>query len=182
MSRRPAFTRNPVEHRVTNSFFESDYEQRLAAALEAMTPRDSALIRMRYGLDDGVPRTLHEMGDRYGVNRERIRTLLERAEVKLRADENFQALIPYMDTDHGLPRDPLRRWGVGATAGPVPELIKCEIHGSYRAPEIDPHQCAVCPCSVWGHHGGRPKLYCSDACRQAAYRQRRAARSTGATS
>jgi hypothetical protein len=53
---------------------------------------------MRFGLDDGVPRTLHEIGSVYGVNRERIRTLLERAEVKLGADENFQALIPYMGT------------------------------------------------------------------------------------
>jgi DNA-binding CsgD family transcriptional regulator len=180
VTRRPVFTRNPIEHRVANSFFEADYERRLAAALAAMTIRDAAMIKMRYGLDDGVPRTLDEIGRVYGVNRERIRTLLQRAEAKLRDDENFQALIPYMDTDHGLPRDPLRRWGAGVTPGPVPELIKCEIHGSYRAPEIDPHQCAVCPCSVWGRGGGRHKLYCSDACRQAAYRQRRAAKSSRA--
>jgi RNA polymerase primary sigma factor len=52
--------------------------------LGTLTPRESTILAMRFGLDDGTPRTLEEVGERLGVTRERIRQIQEEALTKLR--------------------------------------------------------------------------------------------------
>lgn len=49
-----------------------------------LTPREEKVIRLRFGLDDGQPRTLEEVGEIYGITRERIRQVEAKAIRKLR--------------------------------------------------------------------------------------------------
>jgi RNA polymerase primary sigma factor len=43
--------------------------------LETMDPREAAILRMRFGLDDAEPRTLKEIGEAMGLTRERVRQI-----------------------------------------------------------------------------------------------------------
>ena len=52
--------------------------------LATLTPRENTILAMRFGLDDGTPKTLEEIGERLGVTRERIRQIQEEALKKMR--------------------------------------------------------------------------------------------------
>src|SRR5262249_9082836 len=52
--------------------------------LATLTPRENTILAMRFGLDDGRPKTLEEIGERMGVTRERIRQIQEEALKKMR--------------------------------------------------------------------------------------------------
>jgi RNA polymerase primary sigma factor len=52
--------------------------------LATLTPRENRILAMRFGLDDGRPKTLEEIGDRLNVTRERIRQIQEEALNKMR--------------------------------------------------------------------------------------------------
>ena len=58
--------------------------QRLGEILDQLTPREARILRLRYGLQDGESRTLKEVGDMFGLSRERIRQLEKEALRKLR--------------------------------------------------------------------------------------------------
>ncbi len=58
--------------------------EQLASVLSTLTPREEKVIRLRFGLDDGVPRTLEEVGEVFDVTRERIRQIEAKALRKLR--------------------------------------------------------------------------------------------------
>jgi RNA polymerase primary sigma factor len=53
----------------------SERRTKLDEVLDALTPRERAVIRLRFGLEDGTPLTLAEVGHRLGVSRERVRQL-----------------------------------------------------------------------------------------------------------
>jgi DNA-directed RNA polymerase sigma subunit (sigma70/sigma32) len=53
----------------------SERRSKVEEVLEALTPRERAVIRLRFGLEDGTPLTLAEVGQRLGVSRERVRQL-----------------------------------------------------------------------------------------------------------
>ena len=57
--------------------------QQINLALKSLTPREEKVIRMRFGLDDGRPRTLEEVGRDFGVTRERVRQIEAKAIRKL---------------------------------------------------------------------------------------------------
>jgi RNA polymerase primary sigma factor len=59
-------------------------KERMAAMLKTLTTREEAIIRMRFGLDDGTERTLEEVGRVFAVTRERIRQIEAKALRKLR--------------------------------------------------------------------------------------------------
>jgi len=59
-------------------------KERMAAMLKTLTTREEAIIRMRFGLDDGSERTLEEVGRIFAVTRERIRQIEAKALRKLR--------------------------------------------------------------------------------------------------
>jgi RNA polymerase primary sigma factor len=53
----------------------ADQRQKIEEILEGLTPRERAVIRLRFGMEDGTPLTLAEVGQRLGVSRERVRQL-----------------------------------------------------------------------------------------------------------
>ena len=58
--------------------------KQLIATLDMLTPREEKVLRLRYGIDDGKPRTLEEVGKEFNVTRERIRQIEAKALRKLR--------------------------------------------------------------------------------------------------
>ncbi len=59
-------------------------KEQLNSVLATLTPREEKVIRLRFGLDDGRPRTLEEVGEEFDVTRERIRQIEAKALRKLR--------------------------------------------------------------------------------------------------
>jgi RNA polymerase primary sigma factor len=69
----------------------------LADAMEELNERERAVVRMRFGLDDGQARTLEEVGREFGVTRERIRQIESKTLAKLRHPHRSQKLRDYLD-------------------------------------------------------------------------------------
>ncbi|MCE0768310.1 RNA polymerase sigma factor [Pseudonocardia kujensis] len=69
----------------------------LHAVLATLSEREAGVIRLRFGLSDGRPRTLDEIGDVYGVTRERIRQIESKTMAKLRHPARSQALRDYLN-------------------------------------------------------------------------------------
>ena len=59
-------------------------KEQLLGVLDTLTPREEKVLRLRYGIDDGKPRTLEEVGKEFNVTRERIRQIEAKALRKLR--------------------------------------------------------------------------------------------------
>ncbi|MDQ2825834.1 MAG: RNA polymerase sigma factor RpoD [Actinomycetota bacterium] len=68
-------------------------------ALEELTERERAVVRLRFGLDDGQIRTLEEVGKEFGVTRERIRQIEAKTLAKLRHPIRSQKLRDYLDEE-----------------------------------------------------------------------------------
>jgi RNA polymerase primary sigma factor len=66
-------------------------------ALSDLNDREKAVVRMRFGLDDGQARTLEEVGREFGVTRERIRQIESKTLAKLRHPQHSQKLRDYLD-------------------------------------------------------------------------------------
>ena len=64
---------------------KDELRQQIGSAVSLLSPREQAVIKMRYGLDDGMPRTLEEVGAAYNVTRERVRQIELKALRKLRS-------------------------------------------------------------------------------------------------
>ena len=71
--------------------------QQLYAVLGSLEDREAAVVRMRFGLDDGQPRTLDEIGRSFKLSRERIRQIERETMAKLRHPSRAQALRDYLD-------------------------------------------------------------------------------------
>jgi RNA polymerase sigma factor (sigma-70 family) len=72
--------------------------RQLQSVLGTLEAREAAVVRMRYGLDDGQPRTLDEIGRAFKLSRERIRQIERETMAKLRHPSRAQALRDYLDT------------------------------------------------------------------------------------
>jgi RNA polymerase nonessential primary-like sigma factor len=71
--------------------------EQLDAVLETLESRERQVLRMRYGLDDGRPRTLDEIGKAFGLSRERIRQIERDTMAKLRHPSRSNALRDYVE-------------------------------------------------------------------------------------
>jgi len=69
----------------------------LQDVLHTLTPREEKVLRLRFGLDDGRPRTLEEVGQVFGVTRERIRQIEAKALRKLRHPKRSGTLKDYVE-------------------------------------------------------------------------------------
>ncbi len=72
-------------------------KEQLVSILDTLTPREEMVLRLRYGIDDGHPRTLEEVGKEFGVTRERIRQIEAKALRKLRHPSRSKKLKDYID-------------------------------------------------------------------------------------
>jgi RNA polymerase nonessential primary-like sigma factor len=69
----------------------------LRRVLATLDEREQHVIRMRYGLDDGQPRTLDQIGRRFGLSRERVRQIERETMAKLRHPSRAQVLRDFLD-------------------------------------------------------------------------------------
>lgn len=72
-------------------------QEQLHRVLDTLSDRESGVIEMRFGLQDGQPKTLDEIGRRYGVTRERIRQIESKTMSKLRHPARSQSLRDYLN-------------------------------------------------------------------------------------
>ena len=73
-------------------------KETLLTVLNSLTPREEKVLRLRYGVDDGRPRTLEEVGREFNVTRERIRQIEAKALRKLRHPSRSKHLKDFLDT------------------------------------------------------------------------------------
>ena len=71
--------------------------EQLMEVLDTLTEREQKVLRLRFGLDDGRPRTLEEVGRQFNVTRERIRQIEAKALRKLRHPSRSKKLKDYLD-------------------------------------------------------------------------------------
>jgi RNA polymerase primary sigma factor len=72
-------------------------QEQLQQVLETLSEREAGVVAMRFGLTDGQPKTLDEIGKVYGVTRERIRQIESKTMSKLRHPSRSQVLRDYLD-------------------------------------------------------------------------------------
>jgi len=72
-------------------------KEQLINVLDTLTPREEKVLRLRYGIDDGRPRTLEEVGKEFNVTRERIRQIEAKALRKLRHPSRSKRLKDFID-------------------------------------------------------------------------------------
>ncbi|MDD3430195.1 MAG: RNA polymerase sigma factor RpoD [Oscillospiraceae bacterium] len=72
-------------------------KEQLGNVLKSLTPREEKVLRLRFGLEDGRPRTLEEVGKEFNVTRERIRQIEAKALRKLRHPSRSKKLRDFLD-------------------------------------------------------------------------------------
>ena len=72
-------------------------KEQLSEVLKTLTPREEKVLRLRFGLDDGNPKTLEEVGKEFNVTRERIRQIEAKALRKLRHPSRSKKLKDFID-------------------------------------------------------------------------------------
>jgi RNA polymerase primary sigma factor len=84
-------TPSPVQ-----SVFQSMLKEKIDEVLSTLTPREARILRLRFGLDTGVPNTLEEVGEKFGLTRERIRQIEGKALRRLRHPRRARQLKEYL--------------------------------------------------------------------------------------
>ena len=165
MSGRRGSPSDPTSRRaVVSAGVEADIARlMIQEMLQSINTREAGVLAMRWGLKDGQPKTLDEVGRAYDVSRERIRKIERRGLEKLRQRVSSSPLL-VMDGGHVVGFvDVVRAGASPSPIGPEGKLVWCpQCHQRQFLPEIGLST------------GGRRRKYCSNACRQAAYRARRA--------
>jgi RNA polymerase primary sigma factor len=72
-------------------------QDQLQSVLATLSEREAGIVRLRFGLTDGQPHTLNQVGEVYGITRERIRQIETKTMAKLRHPSRSQALRDYLD-------------------------------------------------------------------------------------
>lgn len=78
-----------------NEVTQNDLKLQIEKVLATLKPKEQEVIVMRYGLRGGDPKTLEEIGDVFGVTRERIRQIESKALRKLRRQSNMNLLMDF---------------------------------------------------------------------------------------
>ena len=72
-------------------------KEQLSEVLKTLTPREEKVLSLRFGLEDGNPKTLEEVGKEFNVTRERIRQIEAKALRKLRHPSRSKKLKDFLD-------------------------------------------------------------------------------------
>jgi RNA polymerase primary sigma factor len=78
------------------SVYQTMLKEKIDEVLGTLTPREARILRMRFGLDTGVPYTLEEVGEKFGLTRERIRQIEGKALRRLRHPRRARQLKEYL--------------------------------------------------------------------------------------
>jgi RNA polymerase primary sigma factor len=78
------------------SAYQSMLKEKLAEVLSTLAPREARILQMRFGLEDGIAYTLEEVGQRFGLTRERIRQIEGKALRRLRHPRRARQLKGYL--------------------------------------------------------------------------------------
>ena len=89
----------PQEPDLLEAPFNEELRGGLGAVLATLTPKEQRVLRLRFGFDDGVSKTLEEVGREFGVNRERIRQIEAKALRRLRAPSRSKKLKGYLEQE-----------------------------------------------------------------------------------
>jgi DNA-binding CsgD family transcriptional regulator len=163
--RRRSEFRDPTGRRAVSRALTKEVQDRLLVVMATLSERESGIVQRWFGLWDGRRYASDEIAQVYGVSYERIRQLKSKVMSKLRHPIRSKRLRDLLDDELVIPGQ------VRAPAKGCP-LIFCDRHGwSESYPGM--HQCEQCHCFVVRGWKGRPRRYCSGACRQAAYRRRK---------
>ena len=73
-------------------------QDQLQSVLQTLSEREAGVVKLRFGLTDGQPRTLDEIGQVYGVTRERIRQIEAKALRKLRHPSRSKRLKAFVES------------------------------------------------------------------------------------
>jgi len=76
--------------------YQSMLKEKIDEVLGTLSPREARVLRMRFGLDSGVPYTLEEVGEKFGLTRERIRQIEGKALRRLRHPRRARQLKEYL--------------------------------------------------------------------------------------
>ncbi len=85
-------TETVMPHHVASRKLLRDH---VAEVLDSLTPREQKILKIRFGLEDGVVHTLEEVGQEFGVTRERIRQIEAKALEKIREHDSIKKLKDY---------------------------------------------------------------------------------------
>jgi RNA polymerase primary sigma factor len=85
------FTPTPIQ-----SAYQSMLKDKIEEVLGTLTAREARVLRMRFGLDTGIPYTLEEVGEKFGLTRERIRQIEGKALRRLRHPRRARQLKEYL--------------------------------------------------------------------------------------
>jgi RNA polymerase primary sigma factor len=91
------FVSDPTAPEPTEEAEQQGLKEEITRALEELNDREREIMRLRFGLDDGQPHTLEEVGRRFKVTRERIRQIESKTLAKLRHPTRSQRLRAYLD-------------------------------------------------------------------------------------
>jgi RNA polymerase primary sigma factor len=80
----------------SDAVIERNLREQTASVLKTLTPREEKVLRMRFGLEDGEPHTLEEVGRTIGVTRERIRQIEAEVVRKLRTAPEMLPLRSFL--------------------------------------------------------------------------------------
>ena len=154
--------RDPAADRAITTMLVEQFAQNLAAAIDSLDFESAALI---VGAFKG--QSLSVVADQIGISRRRAAEKLSKGMSKLRHPMRSMPLRDVFDMDDGF--GALRRIESSALRDDH-HLVHCDRHGWVE--QTSTSTCRQCSCPVPVGVPGRPRQYCSDACRQQAYRHR----------
>ena len=91
------FLQDDIANSPTDAATAKILREKIEEALDQLTPRERDVLKMRFGLDDGYPHTLEEVGKHFQVTRERIRQIEAKALKKLRHPTRCRRLRDYIE-------------------------------------------------------------------------------------
>jgi hypothetical protein len=150
----------------------------LYSILDSFSERQADVIRLRFGLTDGRPRSLTEIARIYGISRYKATCIVQQAIGRIRTDsDSVNALSVW--NEEGQVRDKESVDDFWAFLAPV-DVVNTPSYVSSLTAVKGVSWCSQCrEVPLMGHEiskGGRPRKYCSARCRQAAYQSRKASR------